>query len=78
MPEQLLPRVKQEIFNGMTASLAAGLQVDDWIATLARENPQILMGVDAFGKPGALLIAAYVYALLNSQAEADRMREDFQ
>ncbi len=77
MPKQLLPRVKPEVFDGMVASLKADSKVEEWIERLGRENPQILLGIDAFNTTGALLITAYVYALLHSQAEADQMEKDF-
>jgi hypothetical protein len=71
-----LPVVKPEIFSSLTAELDAE-KIGKWMAKLATENPQIAIGVDALEKTGSMMVAAYVYALLNSQAEADTMNKDF-
>ncbi len=77
MLDQRLPRVKSTLFDGMSANFGNVTKVEEWIAKLGDENPQLVLAVDALGKPGGVLIAALVYALLDSQAEADEMNEGF-
>lgn len=76
MFDQRLPRVKEEIFNSLSAQLSEGTEeIGRWIALLATENPQISIAVDAMGTVGAMRIAGLVYKLLHSQAEADELNE---
>ncbi len=77
MLEARLPRVKQELFGNMSADFGNPAKVESWIAKLANENPQIILAADATGQAGSVLVAALVYALLDSQAEANEMNEDF-
>ncbi len=79
MFDQRLPVVKIEIFNGLSAQLTAqdsDVEVGRWIAKLASENPNITLAVDAMGIAHAVRVAALVYKLLDSQAEADAMNGD--
>ena len=72
-----LPRVKQEIFNSLSAQLSSGTEeVGRWVALMATENPNIISAVDAMGTAGGLSVAALVYKLLHSQAEADELNGD--
>lgn len=75
-----LPVVKEEIFNGLSAQLNtanSAVEVGRWIGKLVTENPNITLAVDAMGIANGLRVAALVYKLLDSQAEADEMKEDF-
>ncbi len=77
--DQRLPAVKIDIFNGLSAQLSAddsATEVGRWIAKLTAENPNIVLAVDAMGIAHALRVAALVYKLLDSQAEADEMNGD--
>lgn len=79
MFDQRLPVVKEEIFNGLSAQLNAdnsAAEIGEWVAKLASENPNIVFAVDAMGVANALRVAALVYKLLDSQAEANQMNED--
>lgn len=72
-----LPKVKKEIFNSLSAQLSTGTdEIGRWVALMAIENPQITIAVDAMGTVGGMSVAALVYKLLHSQAEADEMNED--
>lgn len=74
-----LPVVKQEIFNSLSAQLNAKdsvTEVGNWAAKLTTENPNIVFAVDAMGIANGLRVAALVYKLLDSQAEADEMNGD--
>lgn len=74
-----LPVVKQEIFNSLSAQLNGKDSVDEigrWTAKLVTENPNITFAVDAMGIANGLRVAALVYKLLDSQAEADEMNGD--
>ena len=77
MTDQLLPTVKPEILESILADFE-GNKLGVWLARLAAENPQIVVAIDALGGTGNLVAASLVYALLNSQAEANQMNEDFQ
>lgn len=80
MFDQRLPVVKIEIFNGLSAQLSAdnsAVEVGKWTAKLTNENPNIVFAVDAMGIANGLRVAALVYKLLDSQAEADAMNGDF-
>jgi len=77
MSEPRLPQVKRALFDGMSADFGKSDKVESWIAKLANENPQIIIAIDALGTSGGILAAALVYALLDSQAEADEMNENF-
>lgn len=77
--DQRLPVVKQEIFNGLSAQLNAEdstAEIGRWTAKLTSENPNIVFAVDAMGIANALRVAALVYKLLDSQAEANEMNGD--
>jgi len=77
MLDQRLPRVKEEIFNGLSAQLEEGPEeIGRWLAKIASENPCIIMAVDSMGTAGGLQVAALVYKLLDSQAEANEMNGD--
>jgi len=71
-----LPRVKSELLAGIAADREDCLE--EWFTKLVNENLQIVFAVDALGAPGEICVAAFVHALLDSQAEADQMTEDFQ
>lgn len=72
-----LPKVKQEIFNSLSAQLSSSSEeVARWIALMSIENPNITAAVDAMGIAGSMSVAALVYKLLHSQAEADELNED--
>lgn len=76
MFDHRLPVVKQEIFNGLSAQLNAqdsAVEVGKWMLKLTTENPNIVFAVDALGFANSLRVAALVYKLLDSQAEADEM-----
>ena len=76
MPDQRLPRVKAELFSGIAADMKTET-FEKWIEKLARENPQLIILVDAMGQAGAINVAAMVYHVLDSQAEADQLNEDY-
>lgn len=77
MFNQRLPRVKEEIFHSLSASMTGSnnSDVQEWISKLFDENPHLVMAVDSLGTSGGLVVAAMVYKLLDSQAEADEMNE---
>ena len=76
MSSQRLPRVKAELFPSIAADMKTET-FEKWITKLATENPQLVMLVDAMGQAGAINVAAMVYHVLDSQAEADQLNEDF-
>ncbi len=77
MFNQRLPRVKEEIFLSLSASMTGSnnAEVQEWVSKLFDENPHLVLAVDSLGTSGGLLVAAMVYKLLDSQAEADEMNE---
>lgn len=77
MAKQRLPRVKREIFGSLTAEMKSDDFLETQVTRMATENPQLLLAVDALNITGGLTVAAFIYALLDSQAEADEMNEDY-
>lgn len=79
MSERRLPHVSNAILQSITATMGTDdTQLQGWVQKVAYENPEIAIAVDAMGIKGGLLIAALVYKMLDSQAEADSMNEEFQ
>lgn len=76
MSKQRLPRVKAELFSGIAANMNTKT-FEEWVQKLANENPQLIILVDAMGQSGAINVAAMVYHVLDSQAEADQLNEDY-
>lgn len=73
-----LPRVKSEIFDSVASQCKNGGEIEKWMQKLFDENPNVVIAVDGMGTAGGLLIAALVYKLLDSQAEANEMNEGLQ